>query len=99
MQNSDTEQSNQSSGDLGKHSDDKSVAESKALESITKIQKELEKNFENVGTRFPEEARKIHYGETKSRGIYGEASAEDAKELIDEGLEIATIPWHKRRTS
>lgn len=49
-------------------------------------------NSEDVGERFPEEARKIHHGETEARGIIGRASSEDAKALIDEGIEIAPLP-------
>jgi hypothetical protein len=49
-------------------------------------------NSEYVGSRFPEEARKIHYGETEERRIYGEASVEEAMELIEEGVEVAPLP-------
>ncbi|NHK27453.1 DUF1178 family protein [Parvularcula flava] len=52
----------------------------------------VEKNFDNVGKRFPEEARRIHYGETKERGIYGEATQQEVSDLIDEGVEIAPLP-------
>jgi hypothetical protein len=49
-------------------------------------------NAEDVGLRFPEEARKIHYGEAKARGISGTASGEDAQALIEEGIEILMLP-------
>lgn len=49
-------------------------------------------NAEHVGARFPEEARKIHYGEAEGRSIYGEASPAEARALIDEGIEVAAIP-------
>lgn len=52
----------------------------------------VEKNFDYVGDKFPEEARKIHYGEASERGIYGEASGKEVKELIDEGVSIAPLP-------
>ncbi len=52
----------------------------------------VEKNFDYVGDRFPEEARKIHYGETKERSIYGEATGEEVKELVEEGVSIAPLP-------
>jgi len=52
----------------------------------------VEKNFDYVGERFPEEARRIHYGETKERAIYGEATKVDAKELVDEGVAVAPLP-------
>jgi hypothetical protein len=48
-------------------------------------------NTEDVGTRFPEEARRIHYGEAQGRGIRGQASREDAQALRDEGIEVMTV--------
>ncbi len=52
----------------------------------------VEKNFDYVGDRFPEEVRKIHYGEVKDRAIYGEASGKEVKELVEEGVSIAPLP-------
>ncbi len=52
----------------------------------------VEKNFDYVGDKFPEEARKIHYGETDARGIYGEATGREVKELVDEGVGVAPLP-------
>lgn len=52
----------------------------------------VRENAEDVGERFPEEARKIHHGETEARGIVGKASSEDARALIEEGIEIAPLP-------
>jgi len=52
----------------------------------------IEENADYVGPRFPEEARKIHYGETEERHIYGESTVAEAKELIEEGIEIAPVP-------
>ncbi|HPE33139.1 MAG TPA: DUF1178 family protein, partial [Parvularculaceae bacterium] len=49
-------------------------------------------NYEYVGEHFPEEARRIHYGETEDRSIFGEATGAEAKELIEEGISIAPIP-------
>ena len=49
-------------------------------------------NTEDVGERFPEEARRIHYGETAHRGIRGQASAEDRAALADEGIEVMPLP-------
>jgi hypothetical protein len=49
-------------------------------------------NAEDVGQRFPEEARKIHYGETEPRGIAGTASGEEARALLEEGIEILMLP-------
>ena len=65
------------------------------LELRTKL-KELRdhivKNADNVGERFPNEARKMHYGDIEHRPIYGEASAEEARALIDEGVEVSPLP-------
>jgi hypothetical protein len=47
---------------------------------------------EHVGGAFPEEARKIHYGEADERAIYGEASLEEVEQLLDEGVPVAPIP-------
>lgn len=63
-----------------------------ALEQIRKIKQHVVDNAENVGDRFPEEARKIHYKETEKRSIYGEASAEEVSALIEEGVEVHPMP-------
>ncbi len=52
----------------------------------------IQKNSDNVGNKFPDEARKIHYGEVEKRSIYGQASAEDVKELVEEGVEVLPLP-------
>ena len=57
------------------------------------LRRAVESKAENVGERFAEEARRIHYGETKPRRIYGDATADEAEALHDEGIEIAAIPW------
>ena len=56
------------------------------------LRKYVEANAENVGPEFPEEARKIHYGETEERPIYGEATVTEVKELIEEGVDVAPLP-------
>ena len=53
----------------------------------------IEKNCENVGENFTREARNIHYDKKNSKGIYGKASPEDTAELLEEGIDVATIPW------
>lgn len=68
-----------------------------AAEALTKLRETIEKNFDNVGDRFPEEARRIHYGETEERPIYGDATLEEAQELVEEGIKVAAVPWPKRR--
>jgi hypothetical protein len=64
----------------------------KMRQFVSGLRKYVEENAENVGRKFPEEARKIHYGEIEHRPIYGEASLEEAKELIEEGVEVAPLP-------
>jgi hypothetical protein len=59
---------------------------------LKELRDHLTKNADNVGKKFPEEARKMHYGETEHRSIYGEASTEDAKELHEEGIEFHPLP-------
>ena len=59
---------------------------------LKELREHLVANAENVGRRFPEEARKMHYGEIEHRSIYGEASAEEAKDLSDEGIEFHPLP-------
>jgi len=56
------------------------------------LRRKVEANAEYVGDRFAEEARKIHYSEAEKRGIYGEATADDARSLVDEGIEVHPLP-------
>jgi hypothetical protein len=65
-------------------------------EALMKVRAEVEKNCEHVGDRFAEEARKIHYGESDKRGIYGETTDEEAEALADEGIEFGRLPWLPR---
>lgn len=60
---------------------------------LTDLRQKVEQNCDYVGTDFPEEARKIHYGDTEARAIYGEASPEQTQDLEDEGIAVHSIPW------
>jgi|TARA_B100000378_G_C17971250_1_gene387135 hypothetical protein len=78
----------------------KSQKKSKKVELEKNIKKQLlnfrryiEKNCKNVGDNFPQEARNIHYDKKTSKGIYGKATQEEANELLEEGIEVGTIPW------
>ena len=62
------------------------------IERIKEAVGEIRRNAEDVGEKFPEEARKIHYGEAEARGIIGQASLDEAEALLDEGIEIAALP-------
>ena len=59
---------------------------------LKELRDHLTKNADNVGAKFPEEARKMHYGETEHRSIFGEASPQEARELLDEGVEVHPLP-------
>ena len=59
---------------------------------IKELRDHIVKNADNVGERFPNEARKMHYGDIEHRPIYGEASPEEARSLIDEGVEVSPLP-------
>jgi hypothetical protein len=79
------------------HPDAPKVAE--LMKELTKLREHIEANAEHVGPRFAEEARRIHYGETEKKSIYGEATENEARALNDEGIEVARIPWVRRADS
>ena len=61
-------------------------------DAMIALRKKVTSEADYVGDKFAEEARKIHYGETEARHIYGESTIKEAKELIEEGIEIAPLP-------
>lgn len=63
---------------------------------LGKVRDYVEENFDDVGDEFPDEARKIYYGESDERAIYGNASEEEAEELASEGVPVGRLPWVKR---
>ena len=64
----------------------------KAEQAMAEMRTVIEKNFENVGEKFPEEARRIHYGEIEARGIRGKANADERRALLEEGIEVMSLP-------
>ena len=64
----------------------------KLRQYVSGLRNFIEQNADYVGPKFPEEARKIHYGEADQRHIYGESTLKEAKEMIEEGIEIAPMP-------
>jgi hypothetical protein len=68
------------------------AAQKEMLEVMRKVRRHVEANAEYVGPKFAEEARKIHHEETEARGIYGEASLAEAKELVEEGIGVLPLP-------
>ena len=77
---------------------DKKVIETqKTLEKkIKKFKKYIEKNTDNVGKNFAEEAKKIYYGETKPRPIRGESTEKETQELVEEGIPFSRLPWQSK---
>lgn len=67
-------------------------ARKEAVAKIRELVTSIRENAEDVGPKFPEEARKIHYGEAEQRGLIGQATVDEAKALLDEGIEIAALP-------
>jgi hypothetical protein len=68
------------------------MARREVVAKIREAVASIKANADDVGDRFPEEARKIHYGESDARGIIGHASAVDLRDLLEEGIEVAPLP-------
>jgi hypothetical protein len=84
----------------GRYANDPKAAKAADLmKQLTELRTQIEKNCDYVGKEFPEEARKMHYGESPKRNIYGEASDVEARDMADEGIEFSRIPWAPRRDS
>lgn len=73
------------------------VAE-RILEAAIAMRQEVEAKFDYVGDQFADEARRIHYGESDERGIYGEASEDETQELDDEGIDVYRLPTIRRNS-
>ena len=71
----------------------KTKSETKIKKQLLDFRKYIEKNCRNVGDNFPQEARSIYYDKKPSLGIYGKATSEETKELLEEGIDVAMIPW------
>lgn len=69
-----------------------SMMSAEAKKMTDAVKAEISKNCENVGAKFADEARAMHYGEKESRGIYGQASPREAVELAEEGVSVAPLP-------
>jgi len=69
------------------------MAQERALRAkLKELRDHIVKNADNVGERFPNEARAMHYGDIEHRPIYGEASPDEAKALIEEGIDVSPMP-------
>ena len=85
---------------VSKKSNSKIYKRNKSIASnVNKLKKIIEKEFDYVGDKFTEEAKKIKYGEVKERAIYGEASIEQTKELIDEDIDVLPLPFSTKKTN
>ena len=71
----------------------KNKLEKNIKKQLLNFRRYIEKNCKNVGNNFTQEARRIHYDKTTSKGIYGQATPEETDELLEEGIEVTTIPW------
>lgn len=69
------------------------MAQAEMRNFLRQMRSHIEANADHVGEKFPEEARKIHYGEAQARNIFGDATKDEAAELREEGIEIAAVPW------
>ena len=66
-------------------------------QKVKKLKEEIEKSYTYVGKKFPEEARKIHYGEKEDKPIYGEATEKESKDLMEEGIPLIRLPFEKKQ--
>lgn len=69
-----------------------SAQQRELVDAVRRLREEVTENADYVGEQFPEQARKMHYGEAEERGIYGEASLDEASDLLDEGIKVAPLP-------
>jgi len=83
----------------GEVAGDKGTPAENARRMLEALRHHVEQTCDYVGPAFPEEARKIHYGETEKRGIYGEATVEDSRSLEEEGIPVKRLPWIDRPDS
>jgi hypothetical protein len=76
----------------GRQKEKIAVAMSKMVSELKEMAQKVRENADYVGNDFAEEARKIHFGEAKQRGIYGEATGEEVKSLLDDGVDVMPLP-------
>jgi hypothetical protein len=79
-----------------KSAEDQPAPQAVMMEAMAKMRRHVEANFDYVGERFPQEARDIHAGETEARPIYGEASPNEVRALMEEGVPVAPLPMAAR---
>jgi len=62
------------------------------MEAMGRVRRHVEENFDDVGDTFASEARAIHEGKAEERGIYGQATSEEVKSLLEDGVPVAPLP-------
>ena len=85
------------SGEAAQPSDGDAALARELYKELARLYEHIENSCDYVGDRFPEEARKIHYGESEGRSILGEASDDETRDLLDEGVAVFRLPWVRRR--
>jgi hypothetical protein len=88
-----TESASANSATATAHGQDAHALEPAQLQAaLLKMVRHVVANTEDVGASFPEEARKMHYGETEHRNIRGQASPQETEALLDEGISVLPLP-------
>jgi hypothetical protein len=78
---------------IGRSRDVAPVSPAQLRSALVELRRQVESHCDYVGPQFAEEARRIHYGESDPRGIYGEATENESRELTEEGIKFGRIPW------
>jgi hypothetical protein len=78
---------------IGRSRESAPISPAQLRSALIDLRRQVENHCDYVGPQFAEEARRIHYGESDQRGIYGEATADESRELADEGIKFGRIPW------
>jgi hypothetical protein len=78
---------------IGRSRESAPISPAQLRSALVDLRRQVESHCDYVGPQFAEEARRIHYGESDPHGIYGEASAEESRELAEEGIKFGRIPW------
>lgn len=74
-------------------------ARTQFMAAARRVREHVEQNFDYVGDKFPEEVRRQHYGEAETRDVYGEATPEEARDLIEEGIDVAPLPPDPKKSN
>jgi len=81
------------SGQIDPHMVKTMVAHALAMTAARQLRRHVEQTHDHVGPEFADEVRRMHRGETEHRLVYGDATAEEAEDLRDEGIEVSAVPW------